>query len=94
MGTFSMFGSYTSRAIEALSPKRTKDAEAIIEDAGGKLKSGYALLGTHDVVLIAEFPGTEQAMKTSVGLTKQLRISFTTAPAVTVEEFDEMVAEG
>ena len=94
MGTYFMFGSYTAKGVEAISPQRTKDATAIIEDAGGKLKSAYALLGTHDLVFIAEFPGTEQAMKASVGLTKQTRISFTTAPAVSVEAFDKLFAEG
>jgi hypothetical protein len=45
-------------------------------------------------LLIADFPGVKEAMKTSVELTKLLGISFTTAPAVTVEEFDELIARG
>jgi hypothetical protein len=36
----------------------------------------------------------KEAMKASVELTKLLGISFTTAPAVTVEEFDELIEGG
>jgi hypothetical protein len=38
-------------------------------------------------------PDTEQAMKTSVALSKMLNISFTTAPAVSVETFDKLTED-
>ena len=57
------------------------------------LKSGYALLGDADLVLIVDLPDNEQAMKTSVALTKLLGIAFTTTPAVTIEEFDRLMAD-
>ena len=44
-----------------------------------------------DLILILDFPDTQKAMKTSVGLTKMLGIAFTTAPAVSVEEFDKLM---
>jgi len=62
--------------------------------AGGKVEAGYALLGETDVVVIVDFPGVKEAMKASVELTKLLGISFTTAPAVTMEEFDELIEGG
>ena len=93
MGTFFLFGDYSLGAIKEISAERTKKAAALIEKLGGTVKSGYALLGKHDIVLIAELPGTKQAMQASVGLTQLLGISFTTAPAVTVDEFDKLVAE-
>ena len=40
---------------------------------------------------IVDFPSPEQAMKTSVALAKQLGISFSTLPAVSVEDFDMLV---
>ena len=80
-------------AIKEISAERTKKAAALIEKLGGTVKSGYALLGKHDIVMIAEFPGTKQAMQASVGLARLLGIAFTTAPAVTVDEFDKLVAE-
>lgn len=91
MPTYVMFGKYTPDSMEDISAQRTQDATKVIGDAGGKIVSGYALLGETDLVLIAEFPGNEQAMKASVGLARLLEISFTTSPAVSIEEFDQMV---
>ena len=93
MATFLMFGSYSIDAVEKISAQRTKDAAALMGDFGGEVQAGYALLGDNDLVLIVDFPGVKEAMKASVELTKLLKISFTTAPAVTVEEFDELMAE-
>jgi uncharacterized protein with GYD domain len=94
MPTFVMFGKYSSGAVEEISAERTVQAAGLVSDLGGEIKAGYALLGETDLLLIADFPGVKEAMKTSVELTKLLGISFTTAPAVTVEEFDELIAGG
>lgn len=93
MAIYLMFGEYSHKAIKEISAERTDDAIALIEKHGGVLKSGYALLGDADLVLIVDLPGTEQAMKTSVALTKLLGIAFTTTPAVTIEKFDKLMAE-
>ncbi len=93
MATYFMFGSYSVDAVKKISAKRTEKAAELIAEHGGKLKAGYALLGEYDIVLIVDLPGTEQAMETSVALTELLGISFTTAPAVTVEEFDEIMED-
>jgi len=91
MATYFMFGKYTLDGIKDISVKRTEKASALVKKHGGEIKSVYALLGATDLVLIVDFPGTEQAMKASVELTKLLGVSFTTAPAVTAEEFDKMM---
>ncbi len=93
MATFLMFGKYSAEALKGMSPKRTKEAESLIKKFGGKMESMYALLGEKDLVLILTFPGVEQAMKASVALSKITGIAFTTSPAVTVEEFDKLIAE-
>ncbi len=93
VGTYLMLGSYSQDAVDEISAERTDKAVALIEKHGGELKSGYALLGESDVVLIVELPDTEQAMKTSVALSKLLGISFTTSPAVSVADFDNMMKE-
>lgn len=93
MATYFMFGNYSQESIKDISAERTDKAQAVIEKHGGKLEAGYALLGDKDLVLIVDFPGTEQVMKASVALSKLLGIGFTTAPAVTVEEFDKLVKE-
>lgn len=93
MGTFFMFGNYSPDSIQKISAKRTGETKALIEKFGGKLKSGYALLGEKDLVLIVELPGKEEAIKTSVALSKMLGIGFSTAPAVTVETFDQLTED-
>ena len=40
---------------------------------------------------IVEFPGVNEAMKTSVALNKALGISFSTVPALRIEDFDKLV---
>ncbi|NVM25891.1 MAG: GYD domain-containing protein [Desulfobacterales bacterium] len=93
MGTFFMFGKYSSEALKEISAERTDKANNLIKKFGGEVISMYALLGKKDLVFIVNLPGIEQAMKASVALSKLTGISFTTSPAVTVEEFDKMIAE-
>jgi uncharacterized protein with GYD domain len=93
MATYFMFGEYSPDVVKEISAERTEKATALIRKFGGEVKSGYALLGQHDLVLIVDLPGTEQAMQTSAALTKLLGISFTTSPAVTVEDFDKIMEE-
>jgi uncharacterized protein with GYD domain len=91
MATYIMFGNYSQEAIKHISAKRTEQAIELIKKNGGEIKAGYSLLGKTDLVIIVELPNTEQAMKTSIGLAKLLGISFTTAPAVSMEDFDKLV---
>ena len=91
MATYIMFGKYSLDAVKEISAERTEKADALIKANGGTLKAAYAVLGEYDLVLIAEFPGTEQAMKVSVEAAKAFGISFVTAPAVSIETFDKMM---
>ena len=94
MATFFMFGRYASaEALKGMSQKRTKEAENLVKKFGGKVELIYALLGEEDLVIISAFPGIENAMKASVALTKTTGISFTTVPAVPVEEFDKLMSD-
>jgi len=92
MGTYLLFGKYSQDALKKISARRTAGAAALIKKNGGDLKSGYALLGEVDVVLIADFPDNAKAMKASIELTRQLGIAFRTEPAVSVEFFDSMMS--
>jgi uncharacterized protein with GYD domain len=76
-----------------MSSKRTEEARSLIKKFGGDVKAMYSLLGEKDLVIILTFPGIEEAMKASVALSKMTGISFTTSPAVTVEEFDKLMSE-
>ena len=64
----------------------------MVEQRGGEIKAVYALLGKVDLVAIVELPDTARAMQTSAALSKLLGADFTTAPAVTADEFDKLMA--
>ena len=91
MSTYLMFGKYSMEAVKAISAERTQESMALIKENGGEFKGGYALLGDIDLVLIVDMPDTEHAMKTSAALSNLLGISFSTAPAVSVEDFDKFM---
>jgi uncharacterized protein with GYD domain len=92
MATYLMFGTYSPEAMRAISSKRTDEAQGVIRKYGGELKAAFALLGEVDLVVIVDLPDTEHAMQTSAALTKLLGISFRTAPAVSIETFDKLMA--
>jgi uncharacterized protein with GYD domain len=91
MATYFMFGKYSLDAVKHINAKRTDKAMDLIRENGGELKAGYALLGEIDIILIVDLPDTESAMKTSTALSKLLGISFSTEPAVSVEDFDQLM---
>ncbi len=93
MATFFMFGKYSPQAMKEMSPARTPKVVDLLKQLGGEVKGMYALLGKYDLVFIVTLPGIETAMKASLALSKMTGIGFTTAPAVTVEEFDKLAAK-
>ncbi len=93
MATYFMFGKYSNESIKDISAARNKKAAVLVKKCGGKVKAVYALLGEDDLVVIADFPGTKEVMKASVLLTRMLDISFTTSPAILIEELDEMISK-
>jgi uncharacterized protein with GYD domain len=92
METFIMFGKYSSEAMKAMSKERTNEALNVIKKYNGKMQSMYAILGEKDLLFVIKFPDIEHAMKASVFMSMSTGISFTTSPAVSVEEFDKMMA--
>lgn len=94
MTTFIMTGRYSAEAIKQISGKRTTKAVEIIHQCGGKLVAAYATMGKTDLLAIMEFPGVGEAIKASIALNKALGISFSTVPALRVEDFDKLVGAG
>jgi uncharacterized protein with GYD domain len=72
--------------------KRTEKAASIIKEFGGNLVEALILIGNYDLALCLELPGISEAVQVSVALTKLTGISFQTYPAITVAEFDRMIA--
>ena len=90
MATFFMFGKYSSEAAKRISAERTEKAREAIEKLGGRVKEIYVLLGEYDLVIIADLPRMAEAMQASIALKRLTDISFFTAAAMPVEEFDAM----
>lgn len=93
MTTFVMLGRMHGESMKDINPQRTVEALALIKKYGGEFKSGYVMLGKYDLILILELPNKEQAIKTSVGLSRLLGVTFTTSPAITFDEFDKLMME-
>ncbi len=92
MATFFLFGRYSAGSLKGISARRTQAASAAVKKLGGTLKSAWALLGEHDIVLIVELPGISEAVTCSLALARQSGIAFTTSPAIPVEQFDKLAA--
>jgi uncharacterized protein with GYD domain len=89
-----MFGKYsTAETIKQISVDRTKKVVDIINDYGGEAKAMYAMLGAYDLILIVNFININDALQASVAITKVTGITFSTLPAVPVEEFDKIVSD-
>ncbi len=93
MQMFFMFGKYSSEAMRRISKERTRQVLEIAARHNGEIVDMYALLGAYDLVLITKFPDIKHALKASVDITKETDISFSTLPALPVEEFDELVGK-
>lgn len=92
MALFIMCGKYSAEGVKGISAQRTKEALAVFKKFGGDIKAMYAMLGEKDLLLVAELPDVAAAMQASVALSKLTGIAFSTSPAVTVEEFDKLMA--
>jgi uncharacterized protein with GYD domain len=93
MATYFMFGIYSADAMDDISADRTAAAEKLIKSYDGKITSMYALMGEEDLILITEFPDNRKAIQASVALSKLTGISFSTAPAIEVAEFDKLMRD-
>lgn len=93
MAMYLMFGKYSPKSLKSASANRTKEALGVVKRFKGQVEAMYATLGPNDLVVVASFPGTQEAMQASIALAKLTGIGFTTSPAVPVEEFDELLAE-
>ena len=92
MATYVMFGKYSVEGMKGISARRSEEATALIRKNGGELKAAYAMLGGVDLVMIVDLPDTARALATSTALAKLTGIAFTTSPAVSIEEFDKLMA--
>jgi uncharacterized protein with GYD domain len=93
MGTYIMLGKYSREGMQDISADRTRQVGKVVEKLGGKVEAIFAVLGKYDLVLRLQLPDTATAMKASIELGKLTGISFTTLPALSVEEFDRLAGD-
>jgi uncharacterized protein with GYD domain len=93
MGTFFLFGNYSTEATKAISRARTEKVRETIDKLGGQVKGIYALLGQYDIVMIVELPQMSDAIKASIAVGRLTGVSFSTAAAVSVDQFDKIISE-
>lgn len=91
MAIFIMMGKYSAEAIKLISGERTTKAYEIVQQCGGKIVTAYATMGETDIVSVMEFPSVSEAIKASIALNKATGISFSTMPALRMEDFDKLV---
>lgn len=93
MYTYYLLGKYSVGAVKHISAIRTTECTKVIEELDGEIILLDALLGEFDLAVICKFEDNRAALKASVALEKQTGIRFTTLPAVSVEEFDQLARE-
>jgi uncharacterized protein with GYD domain len=90
MAIYLLFGKYSAESMKGISGKRTEEARALIKKHGGELKAAYATLGGVDLMMAIDLPDNARAMAVSMALAKATGIAFTTARAVSIDEFDKL----
>lgn len=90
MSLYLMYGKYNPGSLQDISPERTEKAKDLVQENGGTIKAAYALLGEIDLLFVVSFASIKNVVKASVELGNLLGISFSTVPALTIDEFDKL----
>ena len=72
-------------------PERIKEVNKEVEKMGVKILSQYALLGGYDFVNIIDAPDNRTIAKVAVELSSRGTLQTTTLPALSVDEFINML---
>ncbi len=72
-------------------PERIKEVNKEVEKMGVKILSQYALLGGYDFVNIIEASDNQAIAKVAVELSSRGTLQTTTLPALSVDEFINML---
>lgn len=87
---------FTQHGLTTMKDKGVERADLVkknVQALGGKLLQAYYCLGEYDVVAIWEFPDNRTAMKAAVLNASVGHIQITTMPAVSRDEWKELLQE-
>ncbi len=93
MATYIMLGNWTDQGIRNIkdSPRRIDAAKASAKGAGGEIKDAYMTLGSHDVVIVTEFPGDDAAATFSLVMSSRGNVRLTTLKAFSEAEARKII---
>lgn len=91
MRTFLIFGKSSPEELKEIILKYRAEVVRLVNSFGGDVRSMYVMLRERYLILIFAFPGIKGAMRASIALSKLTGISFTTSPAVSVDEFHQIM---
>ena len=96
MAIYVMLSNLTDEGRKTLKerPERLKEVNQEIEKMGARVVNQYAVLGGYDFVNILEAPSNEVIARISVELGSRGTVQLTTLPAMSIDQFADIVKEG
>ncbi len=93
MPTYVSLLQFTQQGMAAIkeSPKRVDAARKAFEQAGGKLKDFYLVMGEYDIVIVSEAPNDEAAAKISLTLGAKGNVRTRTSRAFSEAEYRKLI---
>ncbi len=92
MQTFVTLYRFTG-AIKGGGPERFEKFKALYEAEGGQMDRFCGLMGSYDVLTIAQFPDVRSAMKGAAAVCNLISARSMTMPALDEPEFLQLLAE-
>jgi len=93
MPVYITLAKFTTEGVKTIkdSPNRAARYQEIAKACGGKAIAAYATFGSHDLVVITEYPDNASAMKAALQINAIGAISTQTLVGIPVEEFVNIV---
>lgn len=93
MPDYLMLCRFTEKGVANIkeSPNRVKSTKKMIESAGGKFKTFYAVLGHYDTVCIFEAPDDETVARVSLQISSLGNVHIQTLRAFTEDQYVAMI---
>src|SRR5262245_38064970 len=93
MPTYISLIQYTQKGLEKIkdAPARLDAAKKAYEQAGGKLKDFYLVMGEYDIVAVVDLPNDEAAAKIALSLGAAGNVRTRTSRAFSESEYRKLI---
>ena len=92
MPTYVTLYNYTG-PIKGGGPERFEKVKQFVAEEKGEILSVYGLLGTYDILSVAEFPDNRAAMKAAARVGNLINAKTNTMAAIERDDFLKLVSE-